>query len=452
MHKVESQAVEESKSNFHMLNLSSRSGKCQPDLVNSAYELHSATSESRTRNSIFPVVQAQVKGPSEGLLYSEDIKNMVYGSHTPSGEPQCKSRTLKCNQIDFHCASGMMTNKEFNVDASCALGRRNSDKVVANNIVNLHSDAELNFGLYSKNYENRRTVKRIVEGISHTNHLALHENNLHSCKPCGIMMDMPDAQNTLNLYGKTSLFSHDGPFDNGNIRSVCKPMSKAAPPSQAVPLGFPSSSSTLINQTLQLSKKECLNGRQVKLSENPRPQTLHHRLKVSSPAPVSSSTTASKGHICRNPFYKTPTSINQLYEPSVVNMLHASKTAAVSAFSGVSDYVGKHIQTIAPITALSRGASLHAQDSGVDCQFSSDFLAVHWPYLRHGGSEGNISPSVEQANYFSEASNSFMSCLFNCAVQPDVFVEKHPFIGEPLDTTQVEQNDASGCINNLFAC
>ncbi|TMX02379.1 hypothetical protein EJD97_021808 [Solanum chilense] len=118
-------------------------------------------------------------------------------------------------------------------------------------------------------------------------------------------------------------------------------------------------------------------------------------------------------------------------------MLHASKTTAVSAFSGVSDYVGKHIQIIAPITALSRGASLRAQDSGVDCQFSSDFLAVHWPYLRHGGSEGNISPSVEQANYFSEASNSFMSCLCNCAVQPDVFVEKHPFIGEPLDTTQV---------------
>lgn len=127
-------------------------------------------------------------------------------------------------------------------------------------------------------------------------------------------------------------------------------MSKAAPPSQEVPLGFPSSSSTLINQTLQLSKKECLNGRQVKLSENPRPQTLHHRLKVSSPAPVSSSTTSSKGHIWRNPFYKAPTSINQLYEPNVVNMIHASTTAAVSAFSGVSDYVGKHMQTIAPIT------------------------------------------------------------------------------------------------------
>ncbi|KAK4729745.1 hypothetical protein R3W88_022733 [Solanum pinnatisectum] len=165
--------------------------------------------------------------------------------------------------------------------------------------------------------------------------------------------------------------------------------------------------------------------------------------------------------ICRNPFYKAPTSINQLYEPNVVNMLHVSKTAAVSAFSGVSDYVGKHIQTIAPITdqlegfnfsALSRGASLCAQESGVYCQFSSDFNAVHWPYLRHGGSEGNISPSVEQANYFPEASNSFMSCLCNCAVQPDVFVEKHHFIGEPLDTTQVEQSDVSGCIKNLFAC
>ncbi|XP_015163441.1 uncharacterized protein [Solanum tuberosum] len=462
MHKVESQAVEESKSNFHMLNSSSISGKCQPDLVNSAYGLHNATSESRTRNSIFPVVQAQFKGPSERLLYSEDIKNMVNGSHTPPREPQCKSLTLKCNQIDFHCARGKMTNKEFNVDTSCALGRGNSDKVVANNSVNLHSAAELNFGLYSKNYENKRTVKRIVEGLSHSNRLALHEKNLHSCKPCGIMMDMPDAQNTLNLYGKTSLISHDGPFDNGNIRSVCKPMSTAAPPSQAVPLG-PLSSSTLIgNQTLQLSNKECLNGRQVKLSENPRPRTLHHRLEVPTPAPVSSSTTASKGHmICRNPFYIAPTSINQLYEPNVVNMLHVSKTAAVSAFSGVSDYVGKHIQTIAPITdklegfnfsALSRGASLRAQDSGVYCQFSSDFNAVHWPYLRHGGSEGNISPSVEQANYFPEASNSFMSCLCNCAVQPDVFVEKHHFIGEPLDTYQVEQSDVSGCIKNLFAC
>lgn len=88
MHKVESQAVEESKSNFHMLNSSSISGKCQPDLVNSAYGLHNATSESRTRNSIFPVVQAQFKGPSERLLYSEDIKNMVNGSHTPPREPQ----------------------------------------------------------------------------------------------------------------------------------------------------------------------------------------------------------------------------------------------------------------------------------------------------------------------------------------------------------------------------
>ncbi|KAG5590484.1 hypothetical protein H5410_040998 [Solanum commersonii] len=463
MHKVESQEVEESKSNFHMLNSSSISGKCQPDLFNSAYGLHNATSESRTRNSIFPVVQAQFKGPSERLLYSEDIKNMVNGSHTPPREPQCKSLTLKCNQIDFHCARGKMTNKEFNVDTSCALGRGNSDKVVANNIVNLHSAAELNFGLYSKNYENKRTVKRIVEGLSHSNRLALHEKNLHSCKPCGIMMDMPDAQNTLNLYGTTSLISHDGPFDNGNIKSVCKPMSTAAPPSQAIPLGFPLSSSTLIgNQTLQLSNKECLNGRQVKLSENPRPQTFHHRLEVPTPAPVSSSTTASKGQmICWNPFYKAPTSINQLYEPNVVNMLHVSKTAAVSAFSGVSDHVGKHIQTIAPITdqlegfnfsALSRGASLHAQDSGVYCQFSTDFNAVHWPYLRHGGSEVNISPSVEQANYFPEASNSFMSCLCNCAVQPDVFVEKHHFIGEPLDTNQVEQSDVSGCIKNLFAC
>lgn len=45
-----------------------------------------------------------------------------------------------------------------------------------------------------------------------------------------------------------------------------------------------------------------------------------------------------------------------------------------------------------------------------------------------------------------------MSCLCNCDVQPDVIVEKHPFIGEPLDTTQVEYNDASGCIKNLFAC
>lgn len=335
-----------------MLNSSPRSGKGQLDLVNSAYGLHNTTSESRTRNSIFPVVQAQFKGPSEGLLYSEDIKNMVNGSHIPPGEPQCKSLTLKCDQIDFHCARGKMTNKEFNVDASCALGRGNSDKGVANNIVNLHSADELNFGLYSKNYENKRTVKRIVEGIGHRNCLALHEKNLHSCKPCGVMMDMPDAQNTLNLYGKTSLVSHNGPFDNGNIRSVCKPMSTTAPPSQAVPLGFPLSSSTLIgNQTLQLSNKESLNGRQVKFTENPRMQPMHHRLEFPTPPPVSSSTTAAKEHmICRNPFHKAPTSINQLYEPNFGNMLHASKTAAVSAFSGVSDYMGKHIQDIAPIT------------------------------------------------------------------------------------------------------
>lgn len=245
-----------------------------------------------------------------------------------------------------------MTNKEFNVDASCALRCGNSDKGVPNNTVNLHGVVELNFGLYPKNYENVRTVKRIVEGIGHSNCLALHEKNLHSCKPCGMMMDMPDAQNTLNFYRQTSLISHNGPFDNGNIRSVCKLMSTTVPPSQTVPLGFPLSSSTLIgNQTPQISNKESLNGRRIKLSENPRMQTLHHRLEVPTPAPVSSSTTAAKEHmICRNPFNKAPTSIKQLYEPSVVNMLHVSKTAAVSAFSGVSDYMGKHIQAIAPIT------------------------------------------------------------------------------------------------------
>ncbi|XP_055820223.1 uncharacterized protein LOC129889102 isoform X3 [Solanum dulcamara] len=191
MHKaVESQAVEESRSNFHMLNSSPGSGKGQLDLVNSAYGLHNTTSESRTRNSIFPVVQAQFKGPSEGLLYSEDIKNMVNGSHIPPGEPQ----------------------------------------------------------------------------------------------------------------------------------------------------------------------------------------------------------------------------------------------------------------------SLTRGGSLRAQDSGVYCQLSSDLNAVHWPYLRHGGSECNISPSVEQANYFPVAPNTFMCYCCNSAVQPDFSVEKHHFIGEPLDTTQIEQNGVSGCITNLFAC
>ncbi|MCD9637677.1 hypothetical protein HAX54_021089 [Datura stramonium] len=463
MHKVvESQAVEESRSNFHMLNSSPRSGKGQLDLVNSAYGLHNATSESRTRNSIFPVVQAQFKGPSEGLLYSEATKNVVNGSHIPPGKPQCKSLSLKCDQIDFHCARGRMTNKEFNVDTSCALGHGNSDKGMANNIVNSHSAAELNFGLYSKYYENKRTVQRVVEGIGHSNYLALHEKNLHSCKPCGMMMDMSDAQNTLNLYGKTSLISHNGPFDNVNIRSFCKPMCRTAPPSQAVSLGVPLSSSTLIgNQTLQLSNKESLNGKQIKLTENPRKQTLHHRLEFPTPTLVSSSTTATKEHVlCRNPFDKVPTSINQLYEPNVANMLHASKNAAVSAFSGVSDFMGKHNQAIAPITdqledfnfsALSHGGSLCAQDSGAYCQLCSDFNAVHWPYLRHGGSESNISPSVEQANCFQVAPNSFMSCRCNYAVQPDFSVEKHHFIGEHLDTTRLEQSGVSGCIKNLFA-
>lgn len=72
--------------------------------------------------------------------------------------------------------------------------------------------------------------------------------------------------------------------------------------------------------------------------------------------------------------------------------------------------------------------------------------------LRHGGSESNISPSVEQANYILVAPNSFMSCHSSSAVQPDFSVEKYHFIGEPLDTTHVEQNGVSGCIKNLFAC
>ncbi|KAJ8538842.1 hypothetical protein K7X08_032311 [Anisodus acutangulus] len=463
VHKVESQAVEERRSNFHMLNLSPRSGKGQLDLVNSAYVLRNATSESRTINSIFPVVQAQFKGPSEGLLYSEATKNMVTGSHIPPGEPQSKSLTLKCDQIDFHCGRGKMTDKEFNVDTSCSLGHGNSDKGVTNNIVNLHSATELNFGLCSKYYENKRTVKRAVDGIGHSNCLALHEKNLYSCKPCGMMMDMPDAQNTINLYGKKSLISPNGPFDNGNIRSVGKSMFRTAPSSQAVPLGFPLSSSTLIgNQTLQLSNKESLNGRQIELTENPRTQTLHHGLEFPTPAHVSSSTTATKEHVlCRNPFDKAPTSINQLYEPNVANWLHASKTAAVSALSGVSDYMGKHIQAIAPMTdqleglnfsALSHGGSLRAQDSGFYCQLSTDFNAVHWPYLRHGGSESNISTPVEQANCFQVAPNSFMSCRCSCAVQSDFSVEKHHFIGEPLDNTQIEQSGVSDCIKNLFAC
>ncbi|KAJ8534987.1 hypothetical protein K7X08_016715 [Anisodus acutangulus] len=205
---------------------------------------------------------------------------MVNGSHIPPGEPQSKSLTLKCDQIDFHCGRGKMTNEEFNVDTSCALGHGNSDKGVANNIVNLHSATELNFGLYSKYYENKRTIKRVVDGIGHSNCLALQEKNLYSCKLCGMMMDMTDAQNTLNLYGKTSFISPNGPFDNGNIRSVGKPMSRTSPPSQAVPLGFPLSSSTLIgNQTLQLSNKESLNGRLIELTKNPRMQTLHHGLE-----------------------------------------------------------------------------------------------------------------------------------------------------------------------------
>ncbi|XP_059280712.1 uncharacterized protein LOC132034389 isoform X4 [Lycium ferocissimum] len=465
MHKaVESQAEEESRSNFHMLNLSPRSGKAQLDPVNSACGLHNATSESRTRNSMFPMLQAQFKGPSEGLLYPEATKNMVNGSHIPPGQPQSKSLTLKCDQIDFHCARGKMATKEFNVDTSCALGHGNSDKGVVHNVVNLHSAAELNFGLHSNYYENKRTVKRVVEGIGHSNCLALHEKNLYSCKPSGMMMDMPDVQDTLNLYGKTSLISHNGPFNNGNIRFVCKPVdSRAAPPSQAVLCGFPLSSSTLIgNQTLQLSNKKSLNGRQIELTMNPRTQTLHHGLEIPIPALVTSSTTATTEHVlCRNPFDKAPTSINQLYEPNVMNTLHASKAAAVSAFSGFSDYMGKHIQAVAPITdqlegfnfpALSHGEPFCAQESGLYCQLSTDSNAVHWPYLRHGGSESNISPSVEQANCFQVAPNSFMSYRCSCAVQPDFSIEKHHFIGEPLDTTRLEQRGTSGCIKNLFAC
>lgn len=70
-----------------MLNSSSRNGKGQLDFVNSAYEFHNTKSESRARNSTFPLVQAQFRGPSEGLLYYDDIKNMVNGSHIPPGEP-----------------------------------------------------------------------------------------------------------------------------------------------------------------------------------------------------------------------------------------------------------------------------------------------------------------------------------------------------------------------------
>lgn len=405
-----------------MLNLSPRSGKGQLDLVNSAYGLHNATGESRTRDSVFPMLQARFKG-TEGILYSEAAKNMVNISHIPPGEPQCKSFTLKCDQTDFHCARGNMTNKEFKVDTSCALGHGNSDKGVANNIANFHGATELNFGLYSKYYENKTTVKRVVEGISHSNCLALHEKNLYSCKPYGMMMDIPGAQNTLNLYGKTSLISHNGTFDNGSIRSVCKSMdSRAAPASQAVTLEFPLSSSTLIgNRTLQSSGKESLNGRPIELTENPRMQTLQRGLEFPTPVPVSSSTIATKEHVlCRNPFGKAPTSINQLYEPYVANTPLASKTAAVSAFPGVSDYMGKHSQLLAPNTgkallflfqlffvsclicycneeevyvhtdllegcnfsALSHGGSLHAQDSELHCQLSTDYTAVHWPYLR----------------------------------------------------------------------
>ncbi|XP_016456625.2 uncharacterized protein LOC107780589 isoform X2 [Nicotiana tabacum] len=465
MHKVESRPVEESRSNFHMLNLSPRSGKGQLDLVNSAYGLHNATGESRMRDSVFPMLQARFKGPSEGIPYSEAAKNMVNISHIPPGEPQCKSFTLKCDQTDFHCARGNITNKEFKVDTSCALGHGNSDKGVANNIANLHGATELNFGLYSKYYENKTTVKRVVEGISHSNCLALHEKNLYLCKPYGMMMDMPDAQNTLNLYGKTSLISHNGTFDNGSIRSVCKSMdSRAAPASQAVTLEFPLSSSTLIgNRTLQSSGKESLNGRPIELTENPRMQTLQRGLEFPTPVPVSSSTIATKEHVlCRNPFGRAPTSINQLYEPNVANAPHASKTAAVSAFPAVSDYMGKHSQLIAPNTdllegcnfsALSHGGSLHAQDSELHCQLSTDYTAVHWPYLRHGDSESNITPSVEQAKCFQVVPNSFMSYRCSCAVQPDTSLEKHCFIGEPPHTTRIEQRGVSGCIKkNLFAC
>ncbi|XP_019254929.1 PREDICTED: uncharacterized protein LOC109233498 isoform X2 [Nicotiana attenuata] len=465
MHKVESRPVKESRSNFHVLNLSPRSGKGQLDLVNSAYGLHNATGESRTRDSIFPMLQARFKDPSEGIPYSEAAKNMVNISHIPPGEPQCKSLTLKCDQTDFHCARGNMTNKEFKVDTSCAFGHGYSDKGVANNIANLHGATELNFGFYSKYYENKTTVKRVVEGIGHSNCLALHEKNLYSCKPYGMMMDMPDAQNTLNLYGKTSLISHNGTFDNGSIRSVCKSMdSRAAPPSQAVTLGFPLSSSNLIgNRTLQSSSRESLNGRPIELTENPKMQTLHQGLEFPTPVPVSSSTTATKEHVlCRNPFGKAPTSINQVYEPNVANTPLASKTAAVSAFPGVSDYMGKHSQLIAPNTdllegcnfsALSHGGSLHAQDKELHCQLSTDYTAVHWPYLRCGDSESNNTPSVEQAKCFQVVPDSFMSYRCSCAVQPDTSLEKHRFICEPPHTTQIEERGISGCIRkNLFAC
>ncbi|PHT99088.1 hypothetical protein BC332_31989 [Capsicum chinense] len=77
-----------------------------------------------------------------------------------------------------------------------------------------------------------------------------------------------------------------------------------------------------------------------------------------------------------------------------------------------------------------------------------DFLVLHGP--GPGGPESNISPSVVQANCFQVAANSFMSCRCNCAVQPDCSVEKHNFIGEPLDTTRIEQSGVSGCIKNLF--
>ncbi|KAF3618837.1 hypothetical protein FXO38_33223 [Capsicum annuum] len=79
-----------------------------------------------------------------------------------------------------------------------------------------------------------------------------------------------------------------------------------------------------------------------------------------------------------------------------------------------------------------------------------DFLVLHGP--GPGGPESNISPSVVQANCFQVAANSFMSCRCNCAVQPDCSVEKHNFIGEPLDTTRIEQSGVSGCIKNLFDC
>lgn len=229
--------------------------------------------------------------PPEGNSHSKVTNNVVIMSeHIIPETPHRESHAVKCNPVNIPWNGGNGLERLWTVPEFSFFTPTDKGKGVGS--LNDNSYTETGSGFKMHNWmENPSSFVGVVGGNSYSGFPAIHDTKHCSHHLSSTPPYTSDAGSLSNYVEKVGCFGSNGHIDHVFLRSMGSTVgSEQSLPSQAVPLGFPSSTSTSIQGlTPGLLKQESIGASPYLLDDNLRLLALSQILELSKQQKVMSS-------------------------------------------------------------------------------------------------------------------------------------------------------------------